>query len=93
MTNSPENEICSKCGRPLDLKTALIKEEEQQRATELQDEKIAEIKEKMFEMQNEMILQRSNFTFFKAQMGIPTEVSLRETESQEHKKKSTILNW
>jgi integrase len=93
MINSPENEICSKCGRPLDLKTALIKEEKQQRAKDLQDQKIEEIKEKMFEMQNEMILQRSAYRFFKAQMGIPTVVSLKQLESQERNKKSTILNW
>jgi len=93
MYNSSENTICSKCGKPLDLQTALIKEEEQQRAAELQDQKIEEIKEKMFEMQNEMILQRSAYRFFTAQMGIPTHVSLKQLESQERNKKSTILNW
>jgi len=62
---------------------------------ELEDQiqKMEEMEKKMFEMQNEMILQRSNFNFFKAQMGIPTEVILPETESQEPKKKPTLLNW
>ncbi len=93
MANSPENEICSKCGKPLDLQTALIKEEEQQRAAEQQNQKIVEIEEKMQEMLIEMTLQRSAFTFFKAQMGIPTEVSLKKIENQEQNKKLATLSW
>jgi len=93
MSNSPDNEICSKCGKPLDLQTALIKEEEQQRVAEQQNQKIAEIEEKMQEMQKEMILQRSNFTLHNAQQGIPTQVSLKQLESQEQNKKSAVLAW
>jgi len=68
-------------------------EKQTQKDKEEQRRKMQEMEEKMQEMQIEMILQRSNFTFFKAQMGIPTEVSLKEIESQEHKKKATMLNW
>jgi len=67
--------------------------EQSQKDKEEQRKKIAEMEKKMFEIQNEMIFQRSNFNFFKAQMGIPTEVILPETESQEPKIKPALLNW
>ena len=91
MANPSENEICSKCGRPLDLKTALIKEEEQQRITEKQNQKISEMEQKMQEILVDMAHQRSAFNLFKAERGIPTHVSLKELEAQEQNKKFSYV--
>ncbi len=72
----------------------LLKQElEANKTDQNQSQKMEEMEEKMQEMLKEMILQRSAFTFFKAQMGIPTQVSLKQIESQEKNKKSTILSW
>ena len=93
VSNSSESEICSKCGKPLDLQIALIKEEEQQKIAEKQEQKMTEMEEKMQEMQKEMIMQRSSLTFFKAQIGIPTQISLQQLESQKQNTKSAVLAW
>lgn len=93
VSNSSESEICSKCGKPLDLQTALVKEEEQQKITETQKQKMTEMEEKMQEMQKEMILQRSTFTLFRAQCGISTEVNLKKLKEQEKNRELTSLAW
>jgi len=93
MSNSYDSKLCSKCGKPLDLQTALVKEEEQQRKTEQQDQKISKMEQKMQEMLIEMTLRRSDYTFFKAQMGIPTEVSLEQIDSKKQNKEPFTLSW
>ena len=56
-------------------------------------QKMEEMQETILEMQKEMILQRSNFTLYKAQQGESTQVSLKQLESQEKNKKSSTLAW
>lgn len=41
MINSPESTMCSKCGRALDLKTALEKEEEESKHKQMMEDKIS----------------------------------------------------
>jgi len=54
MPNSSDNEICSKCGKPLDLQTALAKEEQSQKDKEEQKQKMEEVDFRLLQLQQEV---------------------------------------
>jgi len=64
-----------------------------QKEKEEQMKKMQEMEEKMQEIQKEIILQRSAFTLYKAQQGIPTQLSLQQLESQEQNRKPATPAW
>ncbi|MCV0409920.1 site-specific integrase [Nitrosopumilus sp.] len=66
------------------------KSEQTQKDNE-QRKRMQEMEERMQEMQKEMVLQRSAFVFFKAQMGMPTQLNLQQLESQNNEK--SALKW
>ena len=96
--NEHSANICSKCSKPLNL-GAIEKIEEDQNlkirkfAKKLVSDEIDEWKEKYFELQKEMVLQRSDITLANAMNGIPTVVDLKELESQETSRKPEKLSW
>ncbi len=98
MLNDSQASVCSKCSKPLNLQT-IEKIEENQKleisklAKQLVSDEIEEWKEKYFELQKEMALQRSDITLANAINGIPTVVDLKELESRESSRKSEKLSW
>lgn len=77
--NDSHANICSKCSKPISLRAVEKIEENQKQevkktAKKLVSDEIEEWKEKYFELQKEMILQRSAQTLTNAINGIPTVV-------------------
>ena len=98
MVNDPHVNICSKCTKPLNLGgiskiDELQKQEIKKLAKQLVSEETEEWKEKFFDIQKEMILQRSSYTLYNAMNGIPTKVDLKQLESQESSRKPETLAW
>ena len=58
--NSSDAEMCSKCGKPLDLQTAIAKEEESQKDKEEQNKKMEEIQFNLQQLQVEVGILRRN---------------------------------
>ena len=56
MVNSPESTMCSKCGRALDLKTALEIEEKDKREKEQQQNKIRELEENVAKIMHRILI-------------------------------------
>ncbi len=96
--NDSQASVCSKCSKPLNLQT-IEKIEENQKleisklAKQLVSDEIEEWKEKYFELQKEMVLQRSDITLANAINGIPTVVDLKEIESRESSRRPEELSW
>jgi len=96
--NDSQASVCSRCSKPLNLQT-IEKIEENQKleisklAKQLVSDEIEEWKEKYFELQKEMVLQRSDITLANAINGIPTVVNLKKLESRESSRKPQKLSW
>ncbi|MCH8914958.1 MAG: tyrosine-type recombinase/integrase [Thaumarchaeota archaeon] len=98
MVNDPHANICSKCTKPLNLGgiteiDELQKQEIKKLAKQLVSEETEEWKEKFFDIQKEMVLQRSSLALYNAMKGIPTEIDLKQLESQKSSRKPEMLAW
>ena len=60
MYNSSEATICSKCGKPLDLETALAEEETSQKEKEEQRQKMEEMELNLLQLREEIMVLRKN---------------------------------
>ncbi len=80
MVNSPEEKFCSKCHHPLDLKTALEKQEKDQLEKDSQNKKMDRIEKKLETL--ELVLSHTNLTKAKVLVKKGTKILLQDSEGR-----------